>query len=68
MGPEAEESKAGLKQEVSEPEEESKVPKEEMPYVEKLENELVPGGINGQSAAGVSRRGAVEGHAVAREC
>ena len=40
VGPEAEESKAGLKQEVSESEEESKVPKEEMPYVEKLENEL----------------------------
>ena len=40
VGPEAEESKAGLKQEVSESEEESKVPKEEMAYVEKLENEL----------------------------
>ena len=39
MGPEAEESKAGLKQEVSEPEEESKVPKEEMSRVEKLEKE-----------------------------
>ena len=40
VGPEAEESKAGLKQEESEPMDESKVPKEEMPYVEKLENEL----------------------------
>ena len=39
VGPEAEESKAGLKQEESEPEEESKVPKEETSLVEKLQRE-----------------------------
>ena len=39
VGPEAEESKAGLKLEESEPEEESKVPKEETSLVEKLQKE-----------------------------
>lgn len=41
VGPEAEESKVGLKQESEVgPEEESKVPKEDMSLVQKLENEL----------------------------
>ena len=42
VGPKAEESKVGLKQEEIKvgPEEELKVPKEEMSLVEKLENEL----------------------------